>query len=215
MGRIWVIALAIILATWLLFMMGDITGPDLLLTAQGPIGAGVVAAFLIGGNYFSRSVWLLVGLICGALGFVIGASAMTDNAFGLALGATITTTLIALLTFWTRKEAAFLCAILGSGALAGVYVYQFNLDPQSLNSSLPIAMAQALLPLSMGYLFGMFVRILLPDDDEYQEQRAAAKGDDNPDGESTEVDGATDAADTAEISDSESDVNLDKNVSNA
>ena len=221
MGRIWVLALGMILGQWALFALGDIGGTEeLLLTAAGPMGAGVVAAFLVGGSYFSRAIWLLVGVIAGALGYLIGAGVLTDNAFGLALGASITSTILAILTFWTRKEASFLCGLLGWGALGGVYSFAFNTDPQSINVSLPIGMGMTILPLAFGYLAGMLIRILLPDDQEYQEIRDAKRPGDDSSGDSADVDGTTDAADTevtdtSEISDSDSNVDLEKNASNA
>ncbi len=221
MGRIWVLALGFIVGEWVLFALGDIGGTTLLLTASAPLGAGVVAAFLIGGSFFSRAIWLLVGVIAGALGFLIGAGFMTDNAFGLALGASITTIIIAILTFWTRKEAAFLCGILGWGSLGGVYAFNFNLDPQSINVSLPIGMGMTILPLGFGYLIGMLVRVLLPDDQEYQENRDAKHPEDDPSGDAVEPEEATDAADMAEDSEAESSPEiepteeLEKNASNA
>ena len=221
MGRIWVLALGFIVGEWVLFALGDIGGTTLLLTASAPMGAGVVAAFLIGGSFFSRAIWLLVGVIAGALGFLIGAGFMTDNAFGLALGASITTIIIAILTFWTRKEAAFLCGILGWGSLGGVYAFNFNLDPQSINVSLPIGMGMTILPLGFGYLIGMLIRVLLPDDQEYQENRDAKHPDDDRSGDAVEPEEATDAADMAEDSEAESlqetepTEELEKNASNA
>ncbi len=221
MGRIWVLALGFIVGEWVLFALGDIGGTTLLLTASAPMGAGVVAAFLIGGSFFSRAIWLLVGVIAGALGFLIGAGFMTDNAFGLALGASITTIIIAILTFWTRKEAAFLCGLLGWGSLGGVYAFNFNLDPQSINVSLPIGMGMTILPLGFGYLIGMLIRVLLPDDQEYQENRDAKHPEDDPAGDAVEPEEATDAADMAEGAEAESSPEtepteeLEKNVSNA
>ena len=221
MGRIWVLALGFIVGEWVLFALGDIGGTTLLLTASAPMGAGVVAAFLIGGSFFSRAIWLLVGVIAGALGFLIGAGFMTDNAFGLALGASITTIIIAILTFWTRKEAAFLCGLLGWGSLGGVYAFNFNLDPQSINVSLPIGMGMTILPLGFGYLIGMLIRVLLPDDQEYQENRDAKHPEDDPSGDAVEPEEATDAAGMAEGAEAESSPEtepteeLEKNASNA
>ncbi len=221
MGRIWVLALGIIVATWVIFLLGDVGGTTLLLTAQAPLGAGVVAAFLVGGSFFSRAIWLLVGVIAGSLGFLIGAGFMTDNAFGLALGATITTIIMAIFTFWTRKEASFLCAILGAGSLTGVYAFNFNLDPQSINVSLPIGMVMTILPLSFGYLVGMLIRILLPDDQEYQEIRVAEHPKDDPSDDAAEPEVMAEADDAAENAqaepsqETEPTEELEKNASNA
>ena len=171
MFRIWLLAIGMIVCVWLLMLMGDLGGMKVLLTASAPIGAGLVAAFLVGGGFFSRAVWLIVGVVIGALGFVIGAGVMSDNAFGLALGATITILLMALLTFWTRKEGAFLSAVLGSGSMTAVYAYEFNIDPQSINVSLPIAVGQTILPLGLGFIAGVVCRLFLPDDTTYAARR--------------------------------------------
>jgi hypothetical protein len=221
MGRIWVIALGIILATWVLFALGDIGGKTLLLTASAPLGAGVVAAFLVGGSYFSRAIWLLVGVIAGSLGYAFSALFATDNTFGIAMTATFVTLVVAILTFWTRKESAFLCGVLGVGSITAVYTYSFNLDPQSINVSLPIGMGMTILPMSFGYLVGMLTRILLPDDQEYQEIRAAEHPNDGPSDDAVEPEEATDAADSTESAEAEPSQQtepteeLEKNASNA
>ena len=78
-----------------------------------------------------------------------------------------------------------------------------------------------ILPLGFGYLVGMLIRILLPDDQEYQENRNAEQPDDGPSGDAVEPDETSDAADTvdsAEVepdSEAEATEELEKNVSNA
>ena len=114
----------------------------------------------------AAAVWLFVGVLVGALGFVMGASLFPDTNVGLWLGAVVPTLINALLTFWTKRVDYFLAATIGAGALSGVYANVFNLDPQGLNVSLLIALGQTILPLGLGFFCAVFVRVFLGDGSE-------------------------------------------------
>ena len=81
--------------------------------------------------------------------------------------------------------------ILGAGALTGVYAFQFNLDPQSLNYSLPIAMGQTIYPLALGFLAGMAVQWLTKSDAQVEAEKDSGSVEadpvEAPDGTATEV----------------------------
>jgi hypothetical protein len=159
-----------------------------------------VAAYLPGGAYLSRGIWLFVGVVVGTLGFVLGASAFPDTNLGLFLGAVVPVLLVALLTMATKRQSNFLAGVIGIGAMAGVYATVFNLDPQAINVSAPIAMGQTLLPLGIGYLAGMLVVLLVQTDDEWlaasAESSGAAGDQTRPGGERGE--GKTSASDERE-----------------
>jgi hypothetical protein len=166
MGRIWALAGTLIAALTILLVLGPLGGPQLLLTAALCVGAGAAAAYLAGPDHsLARGLWLLVGVLFGALGFVLGASMFPDTEIGLYLGGVVPITLTALATMWTRRQSDFLCGVLASGALSGVYATRFNIDPQSLNYSLPIAMGQTLLCLALGYFAAVLLRAFVPADD--------------------------------------------------
>lgn len=169
MGRIWALAGALIAALTILLVLGPLGGPQLLLTAALCVGAGAAAAHLAGSDHtLASALWLLVGVLFGALGFVLGASMFPDTEIGLYLGGVVPIALTALATMWTRRQSDFLCGVLGSGALSGVYATRFNTDPQSLNYSLPIAMGQTLLCLSLGYFAAVLLRAFVPTDDDLE-----------------------------------------------
>lgn len=174
MARIWALAGAVVLALTLLLFLGGFVGPQTLLTMSVGVGAGVAAAFLRGDAFVSRGVWLFVGVLVGAVGFLLGAGAFPDTNVGLWLGGVVPVLIIGLLTMWTRRQSNFVAALLGSGALTGVYANVFNLDPQSINVSLPIAMGQTVLPLGFGYLAGMVVLLFVKTDPEVLATKAAA-----------------------------------------
>jgi len=176
MGRVWVLAGAIIAATGVVFVLQDFVGAGTLLTMGLCIGAGAVAAYLPGGAYLSRGIWLFVGVVVGTLGFVLGASAFPDTNVGLFLGAVVPVLLMALLTMATKRQSNFLAGVIGIGAMAGVYANVFNLDPQAINVSAPIAMGQTLLPLGVGYLAGMLVVLFVKTDDEVLEESVETAG---------------------------------------
>lgn len=167
MGRIWALALGLILALFVVRIAGPLGGPTTMLTASVCVGAGAAAAYVgTYGQMISRGLWLLAGVLFGALGYVLGAAVFPDTMNGLFLGGVVPILLAALATMWTRRQTTFLCAVLGAGALTGVYATRFNLDPQSLNYSLPVALGQTVLPLALGFLGAVGVQLLVPTDAE-------------------------------------------------
>lgn len=174
MGRVWALAGAIVGAITVVFLLQGFVGAGTLLTMSLCAGAGAAAAYLPGRAYLSRGVWLFVGVIVGALGFVLGASAFPDTNTGLWLGGIVPIILLALLTMATKRQSNFLAGVIGSGAMAGVYANVFNIDPQSINISAPIAIGQTVLPLGFGYLAGMLIVLFVKNDAEWEAEVAAA-----------------------------------------
>lgn len=175
MGRVWALALGLILALLVLFLSGPLDGARILLTASVCVGGGAAVSYLGDPRHmFARGIWLFVGVLFGAIGYVLGASIFPDTTIGLFLGGVVPITLTALATMWTKRQTDFLAGIIGAGALTGVYAFQFNLDPQSLNYSLPVAMGQTIFPLGLGFLAGMVVQWMTTSDAAAQAIRDAA-----------------------------------------
>jgi hypothetical protein len=169
MRRVWALALGIVIALTVVAVIGPLGGATTMLTASLPVGGGVAAAYLMGTDHrVARGMFLLVGILLGALGFVLGAAAFPDTQMGLYLGGVVPTLLIALAAMWTKRQSDFLCGMIGAGALTGVYATRFNTDPQALNYLLPIAIGQALLPLAMGFLTGILVQAFVATDLEQE-----------------------------------------------
>ena len=192
MGRVWALALGLILALFALFLSGPLDGARILLTASVCVGGGAAASYLGGPNHMlARGIWLFVGVLFGAIGYVLGASIFPDTNVGLFFGGVVPITLTALATMWTKRQTDFLAGILGVGALTGVYAFQFNLDPQSLNYSLPVAMGQTIYPLALGFLAGMAVQWLTKSDAQVEAEKDAGSVEAEPadvsDGTVTEV----------------------------
>ena len=192
MGRVWALAGAIVAATTVVFLLQDFVGSGTLLTMGLCVGGGAAAAYLPGRAYLSRGIWLFVGVIIGTLGFVLGAAAFPDTNVGLWLGGIVPVIILALLTMATKRQSNFLAGVIGSGAMAGVYANVFNLDPQSINISAPIAIGQTMVPLGLGYLAGMLIVLFVAKDDEWEAEQAATS-----DAEDGDTDGA--GADAMEV----------------
>ena len=174
MGRIWALAGALVLGLLIILILGPLGGLELQLTSALCVGTGAAAAYLGSPSHMlARGLWLLVGVLLGALGFALAAMIYPDTNIGLFLGGAVPITLTALATMWTKRQVDFLCGVLASGALAGVYATRFDFDPQSLNYSLPIAMGQTLLPLGLGFLAAVLIQTFLPTDDEKAAETAA------------------------------------------
>ena len=175
MGRIWALAGGMILGLLIILLLGPLGGLELQLTSALCVGAGAAAAYLGSPSHMlARGLWLLVGVLLGALGFALAAMIYPDTKIGLFLGGAVPIALVALATMWTRRQVDFLCGVLSSGALAGVYATRFDFDPQSLNYTLPIAIGQTLLPLGLGFLAAILIQTFLPTDDEKAAEVAAA-----------------------------------------
>ena len=189
MGRIWALAGALVLGLLIILLLGPLGGLELQLTSALCVGAGAAAAYLGSPSHMlARGLWLLVGVLLGALGFALAAMIYPDTNIGLFLGGAVPITLTALATMWTKRQVDFLCGVLASGALAGVYATRFDFDPQSLNYSLPIAMGQTLLPLGLGFLVAVLIQSFLPTDDEKAAEQAAAASSTQDADDSVEVD---------------------------
>jgi hypothetical protein len=158
MGRIWALAGALVVVYLFFLLIGDFLGAGGMLTMGLCAGAGAAAAYLSGTPGLARAIWLFLGVLIGALGFLLGAGVFPDTNFGLFLGAVVPTLIAALATMWQKRVDLFLAAIIGSGAISGVYANVFNADPQSVNVSLVVALGQTILPLGFGYLAGILVR---------------------------------------------------------
>jgi hypothetical protein len=164
-----------ILGLLIILLLGPLGGLELQLTSALCVGAGAAAAYLGSPSHMlARGLWLLVGVLLGALGFALAAMIYPDTKIGLFLGGAVPITLVAVATTWTRRQVDFLCGVLASGALAGVYATRFDFDPQSLNYTLPIAIGQTLLPLGLGFLAAVLIQTFLPTDDESAAEAAAA-----------------------------------------
>ncbi len=189
MGRIWALAGAMVLGLLIILLLGPLGGLELQLTSALCVGAGAAAAYLGSPSHMlARGLWLLVGVLLGALGFALAAMIYPDTNIGLFLGGAVPITLTALATMWTKRQVDFLCGVLASGALAGVYATRFDFDPQSLNYSLPIAMGQTLLPLGLGFLVAVLIQSFLPTDDEKAAEQAAAASSTQDADDSVDVD---------------------------
>jgi hypothetical protein len=174
MGRVWALALAIILALTVVFIIGPLGGATTMLTASLPVGGGVAAVYLLGGGHrIARGMFLLAGVLFASLGFVLGAAAFPDTMVGLYLGGVVPTTFIALAAMWTKRQSDFLCGIIGAGAMTGVYATRFDIDPQALNYLLPVALGQALFPLALGFMAGVVVQAFVATDTEKEVVEAA------------------------------------------
>lgn len=164
MGRVWILTGALMVVAVILWIFQDFMGSDGMLTIGLCIGAGAAAAYITGQPTLGRAMFLLGGVFIGALGFLLGATTFPDTNTGLFLGAFVPFLISGLITMWSKRQEMFIAATIGAGALAGVYANDFDLDPQSINTSLPIALGTTILPLGLGYLAALIVRTFVPED---------------------------------------------------
>ncbi len=164
MGRVWILAGAMLTVSVILYIFNGFVGIQGMLTIGLAAGAGAAAAYIQGKPSLARAMYLFGGVFIGALGFVLGALTFPDTATGLFLGMFIPTVITGLVTMWSRRQEMFIAATIGAGAMAGTYANDFDLDPQSLNVSMPIALGQTIFPMGLGFLAACLVRAFVPDD---------------------------------------------------
>ena len=162
MGRVWTLAAALAVGCAFIYVTVGFMGLPTLKFASAIVGAGAVAAYLPGGNAVSRGLFLLLGVFFGSLSFVLGALMFPDTNLGLLLGALVPILLSAIATTFTRSPETFLVMILGAGSMGALYTTDFFLDPQSLNYTLPIAIGQVMIAISLGYLLGVLAQAFGP-----------------------------------------------------
>ncbi len=164
MGRVWILAGALMAVSVILFIFQGFMGTQGMLTIGLCIGAGAAAAYIQGQPGIGRAMYLFGGVFIGALGFLLGALSFPDTNVGLWLGAFIPLAIAGLAAMWSKRTEMFIAANIGAGALAGVYANVFDADPQSINVSLPIAIGQTVLPMGLGFLAAVLVRTFAGDD---------------------------------------------------
>ena len=162
MGRVWALAGGLIVVCLIIYLGVGFFGDESLKFVSVLVGAGAAAAYLPGGVALSRAIYLFVGVLVGAMGFLAGAMAFPDNNTGVFFGAIVPIIVSALISMWSRRPEVFLTLMLGAGSLAAYYTEAFFLDPQGINYALPIAIGGVLAPLGLGYLFAAVIRTFLP-----------------------------------------------------
>ncbi len=162
MGRVWTLALALAVGCLFVYLTVGFMGVTTLKFCSAIIGAGAAAAYLPGGNSVSRGLFLLLGVVFGSLSFLLGAVAFPDTNVGLALGALVPIIFSALTATFTRSPETLLVMLLGAGSMGALYTTDFFLDPQSINYTLPIAIGQVMLALSLGFLLAVLAKTFGP-----------------------------------------------------
>ena len=162
MGRVWTLAGALALGCLLIYLTVGFMGVITLKVASAIVGAGATAAYLPGGSSISRGLFMLLGVVFGALSFVLGAAAFPDTNVGLILGALVPILFSALTATFTRSPETLLVMLLGAGSMGALYTTDFFADPQSINFTLPIAIGQVMIALSVGFLAGVLAKELGP-----------------------------------------------------
>ncbi len=164
MRRVWILTGAMLAVSVILFIFQGFMGKEGMLTIGLCIGAGAAAAYIQGEPGIGRAMYLFGGVFIGALGFLLGAMTFPDTNVGLFLGAFVPQLITGFAAMWSKRTEMFIAATIGAGALAGVYANDFDLDPQSINVSLPIALGATIFPMGLGFLAAVLVRTFIGDD---------------------------------------------------
>lgn len=162
MVRVWALAGGFFLILLILFIGVDFFGENALKFGAVMIGTGFAAAYLPGGVALSRGIYLFVGVLLAALGFLIGSLAFADNPKGVFMGGAVPLILAAIVAMWSRKQEVFITIMLGAGALTAFYTTSFFTDPQGINYQLPIVLGGVMAPLGMGYLVAAIFKVFYP-----------------------------------------------------
>jgi hypothetical protein len=179
MGRVWILTGALLVVSVIMFIFSDFLGTQGMLTIGLCIGSGAAAAYIQGPPGIGRAMYLFGGVFIGAIGFLLGAMTFPDTNVGLFLGAFVPQIITGFAAMWSKRTEMFIAATIGAGTLAGVYANDFDLDPQSINVSLPIALGTTIFPMGFGFLAAVLVRVFAGDDPPRQAAEEAPEPSDD------------------------------------
>lgn len=162
MVRVWALAGGFFLILLVLFLGESFFGENTLKFGAVMIGTGFAAAYLPGGVALSRGIYLFVGVLLAAVGFLIGSLAFADNPQGVFMGGVVPLVLAAIVAMWSRKQEVFITIMLGAGALTAFYTTSFFTDPQGINYQLPIVLGGVMAPLGIAYLVAAIFKTFVP-----------------------------------------------------
>lgn len=162
MVRVWALAGGFFLILLVLFLGESFFGENTLKFGAVMIGTGFAAAYLPGGVALSRGIYLFVGVLLAAVGFLVGSLAFADTPQGVFMGGVVPLVLAAIISMWSRKQEVFITIMLGAGALTAFYTTSFFTDPQGINYQLPIVLGGVMAPLGFAYLVAAIFKTYFP-----------------------------------------------------
>ena len=162
MARVWALAGGFFLIMLILLLGFDFFGETSLKFGAVSVGTGIAVAYLPGGVALSRGIYLFVGVLLGALGFLAGSLAFADDPRGIFMGGLVLLLLSAIIAMWSRKQEVFITLMLGAGALTAAFTTTFFADPQGITYQLPITLGAVMAPLGLGYLMGAVLNTFFP-----------------------------------------------------
>lgn len=175
MGRVWALAGALALSGFVVFLFNGFLGGGGVIKATALASTvGLTVAYLPTASFLSRAFYAFGGVLLGALGFLIGSLFYPDNEVGLWLGGLVPALIGGLIAMWSKSQYVYLVVMLSSAAMGGAYVELFDGDPQAINYQLPISIGWVIVPLSLGYLFGVLVQMWVDTDQKVAAADAGA-----------------------------------------
>lgn len=204
MLRVWALAFALVVGCTIVYFANGFLGENAVKFASVTIGAAAAAAYLKGGVALSRAIYLLVGALLGALGFGIGAMALSDNVWGVYVGAIIPIVIAAIIAMWSKKQEVLLTLVLGIGAFGAAFTTQFFTDPQGINYTLPITLGQTIFLLGIGYFLAAITRTFFGSQPKDQNTSGTTPSPDTDDAETSQLD-ILNGADSSAASDVKND----------
>ena len=182
MGKVFIQGGALALAGIAAVLVEQILGLGLGYMTLGLIIGGILG-FSTQGSPLGRVLAFLLGILVGAVVYVLRVLVLNESAAGEALGPLIGLALITLVCGLTAGRLPLISALLGSALIVGSYEATFQLAPQNVATdlfpldSLQNIPATATFAAAFGYLWAVLVTSLVGSDSDEKTERSGEQGD--------------------------------------
>ncbi|MCH9815146.1 MAG: hypothetical protein K0U64_01680 [Actinomycetia bacterium] len=158
MGKTFIAGLLLALAAIVTIIVSSVMGLDIDSVFFGLTVGAVLALVNDKSGVLGRIGGFLVGVVVTMAGYIIRILALNESLVGQILFAVIVALLIAGICAVTSGRLPIWSGFLGAGLVAGSYEASFLAAPQDITTDLFTNVSQALVPMAIAFLAGIFVK---------------------------------------------------------
>jgi hypothetical protein len=166
-----IVGAVLAVAAALALVISDALGWSLDAVVLVGAAAGGVLGLVADRGPVNRVLAFLVGILAGAIGYVLRAAVFPDNTNARALTAALVILVVALVAGVSASRLPLWAGLLGVGALAGAYEEAFTASPGSVLTTLPVWLTSVLVMAAVGFAASVFFGTR-PEAEEYHPRRA-------------------------------------------
>jgi hypothetical protein len=158
MGKTFIAGLLLVVAAIVTIILQSVMGLEIDSVFFGLMVGAVLALVNDNSSTLGRLGAFLVGLIVAMAGYIIRILVLNESLPGQILFALIAALIIAGICAVTSGRLPLWAGFLGAGLVAGSYEASFLAAPQDITTDLFTNVSQALVPMAIAFLAGIFVK---------------------------------------------------------